>query len=176
MILKMTDRVMVILTGLGVSIFNKKRTDLEALYGKTGMPKIVVREGNSVMRSTLRMLFAIYGDHMASKNRHKNVFVQDTLVFEDLESLTPEQITEQLPDRATFRINPRTGVAKVESVTQKRQGPRLIKPDTLTVKHISDTTEASKRLREMSSDRNVEFSIQRKPQPEGEPPDEEEDC
>jgi hypothetical protein len=176
MILKMTDRVMVILTGLGIKIFNSKKDELEKTYGKTGMPQIALREGNTVMRSTLRMLFAIYGDHMTSKNRHKRAFVQDTLVFEDLESLTPEQITEQLPDRASFRINPRTGVAKVESVTQRRQGPRVIKPDTLTVKHISDTTEASKRLREMSSDRNVEFSIKPKPQPEGEPPDEEEDC
>jgi hypothetical protein len=135
MILKMTDRVMVILTGLGIKIYKKKCPELEKVYGRTGLPKVVVHDGKSVMRSTMRMLFAIYGDHMASKERHKRVFVHDTLLFEDLES---QATVEDLPDSARFRIDPLTGVPKLESVRPK-SGPRVIRPTTLTVKHVEDT-------------------------------------
>lgn len=83
MLINMTDRVMVTLTGLGVKIYQKRQAELETLYGRSGMPQVVVYEERTVMRCTLRMLFAIYGDHMATKNRHRRVFEGDQFLFED---------------------------------------------------------------------------------------------
>lgn len=135
MILKMTDRVMVILTNLGMKIYKKKAPELEKVYGRTGLPKVVVHDGKSVMRSTMRMLFAMFGDHMTTKERHKRVFVDDILLFEELPEAQRQEATE--PD-----VRPKLDVFP----TPRRS--RVIRPTTLTIKEVSEHTEAMKRASE----------------------------